>query len=31
MQIQVTWTYLVDVWSNQVIKFVENTINDFHQ
>ncbi len=21
----------VDIWSNQVIKFVEDTINDFHQ
>lgn len=24
-------TYLVNVWSNQVIKFVEDTINDFNQ
>lgn len=26
-----TTTYLVHIWPNQIIKFVEDTIDDFHQ
>lgn len=25
------WTYLVYIWSNQVIQFVQNAVNDFNQ
>lgn len=25
------WTYLVDIWSDQVVKFVENAVDHFNQ